>query len=174
LPAFFVSQNMSDLEQKITDIIEAPLHEMGFNIVRLKLLNKADANSGTKILEILIERLDEERVSIGDCAQASRHMSALLDVEDVIEGRYNLEVAGAGVERPLVKLQDFDKFKGYVVGIKLHKTIKESKKHQGKLEGTNGNLVMLAIKDEILNIEFDNIKDAKLVLTDELFRKLVK
>ncbi len=166
---------MSDLEKKIIDIIEDPLREMGFNIVRLRLLNRANANSSTKILEILIERLDEERISIGDCAIASRHMSALLDVEDVIEGKYNLEVAGAGVERPLVKLHDFEKFKDYVIGIKLLKAVKESKKHQGKLEGVEGDKVMLRIGDgSVLAIEFENIKDAKLILTDELFRKLVK
>jgi ribosome maturation factor RimP len=165
---------MLDLEEKIINIIEAPLHEMGFNIVRLKLLNRANAISNTKILEILIEKLDEEKISIGDCAQASRHISALLDVEDVIEGKYNLEVAGAGVERPLVKIEDFDKFKDYVIEIKLHKPVKESKKHQGKLEAVVDNNIMLAIKDETLRIEFNNIKDAKLVLTDELFRKLMK
>ena len=162
---------MSNLERKITDIIEAPLTEMGFSIVRLRLLSQSN---GPRILEILVERIDEVRISIGDCAAVNRHLSAILDVEDVIEGRYNLEVSGPGVERPLVKLQDYDKYKGNVIGIKLLKSVKESKKLQGMLEGVNGNEIILKIKDEILHIEFENIKDAKLVLTDELFKKLVK
>jgi len=166
---------MSDLEKKIIDIIEASLADMGFCIVRLRILNRSNAVSSTKILEILIERLNEEKISIKDCADASRHISSLLDVEDVIEGRYNLEVAGAGVERPLVKLSDFEKFKDYVIEIKLHNGVKESKKHQGKLEDVKGDQIILKRQDGlVLEIEFENIKDAKLILTDELFRKLVK
>lgn len=161
-------------EQKILEIIEAPLTGMGYNIVRLRLLASGGI-APKKILEILIERLDEVHTSIGDCKQASYHISALLDVEDVIEGRYNLEVSSAGVERPLVKLEDFVKYSGYVIEVKLHNAVEACKKYQGHLiEVLENKIILKTSTNPNLQLEFANIKDAKLVLTDELFKKIVK
>lgn len=163
------------LEQKVHEILEPALHDLGYGIVRLRLLSRNTSASSMKILEILIERLDGVHVSISDCKKASNHASAILDVEDVIDGRYNLEVSSAGVERPLVKLEDFKRFQGYVIEIKLHNAVKDSKKHQGTLDTVNGETINIKKKDgEIIDFIFENIKDAKLVLTDELFRKIVK
>lgn len=163
------------LEQQIHEILEAPLHSLGYAIVRLRLFSRNSPASSMRILEILIERLDGVHVSITDCKKASDHASAILDVEDIIDGRYNLEVSSAGVERPLVKLKDFERFNGYVVEIKLHNAVKEAKKHQGTLLGLEGETIKLQKKDgEVVDFAFENIKDAKLVLTDELFRKIVK
>ena len=97
------------------------------------------------------------------------------DVEDIIDGKYNLEVSSAGIERPLVKLQDFDRFKNYVAEIKLHHALNGAKKYECTIIGTEGqNIKVMLGKDEVVSIDFENIKDAKLVLTDELFKKIVK
>lgn len=148
---------------------------MGFNIVRLRFLG--GSTTPTKILEILIEKLaEDERVTISDCAKVSRHISALMDVEDIITTKYNLEVASAGIERPLVTEADFKKFAGKVVAIKLHNAVENTKKYQGVLETIDENkIIKVSVgKDKVMDFAFDNIKDAKLVLTDELFRKIVK
>lgn len=162
---------MTNTETKITEVIEPSLTEMGLSIVRLRL----NSSSGKKILEILLERIDGERVSVGDCSKASRQIGAILDVEDIIEQKYNLEVGSAGVERPLVKESDFDKFKNRVIALKLHNLVDEKKKHQGLLIGIDENKIVRieASKGKHIDIEYDNIKDAKLVLTDEMYRKLL-
>ncbi|MBP9839084.1 MAG: ribosome maturation factor RimP, partial [Proteobacteria bacterium] len=171
---------MTELEQKIHDIIADTMQTLGFGVVRIRMNGGGESAGARKTLEILIERLDAKPVSIGDCRMANINISALLDVEDVIATRYNLEVSSAGVERPLVKLADFDRFKDNVVLVKLHKAVMELKKYQGKLLGIDGEKVLLELPKSksqdavIMQFEFDNIKDAKLVLTDELFRKIVK
>ena len=162
------------LDEQIIEIIEAPLQDMGFGIVRLRLHNRSSGAHNMKVLEILIERIDGVHISITDCKNASNHISAILDVEDVIDSKYNLEVSSAGIERPLVKIQDFDRFKDYVAEIKLHNLVNGAKKHQCTILGTDGDKIKVKIDSEEVEIEFENIKDAKLVLTEELFRKILK
>ena len=163
------------LENNIQQTIEAPLQSMGFEIVRLRLQSRSSGAHNLKVLEILIERTDGVHISITDCKNASNHISAILDVEDIIDGKYNLEVSSAGIERPLVKLQDFDRFKDYVAEIKLHNALNNAKKYECTIIGTEGDAIKVKIaKDEIVSIDFENIKDAKLVLTDELYKKIVK
>jgi ribosome maturation factor RimP len=162
------------LEKKIFETINETVENMGFEIVRLKLTSNSVKLASKKILEILIARKDEQHVSIGDCRSLSHQLSAVLDVEDVIEGKYNLEIASAGVERPLVKLSDFEKYKHYVIKLKLHKSVNDSKKYQCKILDVIGDKIncMLDNKEHI-TIEYDNVKDAHLVLTDDLYRKIV-
>jgi len=163
------------LENNIQQVIEAPLQSMGFELVRLRLQNRSSGANNLKVLEILIERTDGVHISITDCKNASNHISAILDVEDIIDGKYNLEVSSAGIERPLVKLQDFDRFKDYVAEIKLHNALNGTKKYECTIIGTEDSAVKVRMgKDEVVSIDFENIKDAKLVLTDELYKKIVK
>jgi ribosome maturation factor RimP len=163
---------MTNIEEKITQTIEPSLIDMGFGIVRLRL----NSATGKKILEILLERLDGGRINVEDCSKANRSIGAILDVEDIIESKYNLEVGSAGLERPLVTESDFNKFKNQVIGVKLHKAIDDKKKYQGLLMGIDENkMVKLEMnKNKNVDIEYSNIKDAKLILTEELFRKLLK
>lgn len=159
------------MEEQILNIIKEPLTDMGFNVVRLRI----ERPSNKKILEILLEKLDETNISIGECAKASRHISALLDVEDIIKGKYNLEVSSAGIERPLVKKEDFNRFKNRIVQVKLYNPHEEKKKLKGNLLGIDDEaLVSIEVGQKVLKFEFSNIKDAKLVLTDELYRQLIK
>lgn len=166
----------TELESKIYNLIADTLTSLGLGIVRLRMTDGGTSVSSKKTLEILIERLDESHVSIKDCKVASNNISALLDVEDIVPYHYNLEVSSAGVERPLVKLEDFVKFKDYVIQIKLYKAVSNAKKYQGKLLGLEDDEIVIGIENpvSIIKFEFANIKDAKIVLTDELFRKIIK
>ncbi len=165
-----------ELENKIYGVIIETLKSLGFDIVRLRMTDRGTAVSSIRILEILIERLDGSHVSIKDCKIASNNISALLDVEDIIPNQYNLEVSSAGIERPLVKLADFERFKDYIVQIKLHNAIEGAKKYQGKLLGVDNENISIEIQKptSVINFEFANIKDAKIVLTEDLFRKIIK
>jgi len=165
------------IEQLVHDTILGAVAALGFDIVRIRMLDKnVTADSATKVLEILIERKDGVYVSIADCKNVSNAISTILDVEEVIDSKYNLEVSSAGVERPLIKPEDFVRFNNYVVQIKLHQAVEGAKKYIGRI--ISADAVSVTIKQDNgtkeLSINFENIKDAKLVLTDELFRKIIK
>ena len=83
---------------------------MGFEIVRVLVSGKT-----RPVLQMIIDRLDGENISVDDCVEVSRTLSAILDVEDPIQGAYMLEVSSPGPERPLTKLVHFQRFVGHIV-----------------------------------------------------------
>lgn len=162
------------LEQKLYELLLEPVKALGFHIVRIRYLSKGGKDA-LYTLEILIERLDRSNISVADCRSASYHISALLDVENVINSAYNLEVSSPGVERPLVRLEDFERFLNYVIRTKLHEVVEGKKKWQGSINAVEGQDIILLTEDKsFLRINFANIKEASLVLTEELFRKILK
>lgn len=159
------------MEEKILDIIKDPMEDMGFGIVRVRFSGSGER----KILEILLEKLDDTNITIEECARANRHIGAILDVEDIIASKYNLEVSSAGIERPLVYKKDYEKYANREVLIKTSNAIDGKKKFQGILQGINNDdIVSLKVEGEHIDFDLSNIKDAKLVLTDELFRQIMK
>ncbi|WP_342269602.1 ribosome maturation factor RimP [Rickettsia endosymbiont of Orchestes rusci] len=159
---------MQSIEQEIISLIEETLTTMGFEpvVVRLRGLNY-------KTLEILIDRLDGEKVTIEDCRKVSQNISAILDVEDIIDDAYNLEVSSSGVERPLVKFEDYNRFSGREVNIKLKALLNGKTRYQGKIIKAEDDKVYVNLKGEELVIDFNLIKNASLVLTDEMFKELL-
>jgi ribosome maturation factor RimP len=156
------------MEEKITSLIEETVNSLGFDIVKLSI-----QGGKSKVLQIMIDRLDSEKVKIADCRLVSRNVSALLDVEDVIADKYLLEVSSAGVERPLVKLRDFQKFMGREIKIVLREQVGGKLKYKGKITGVEDNLIILQSKNIEFKFDFLNVKNANLVLTDEMFRELL-
>lgn len=157
------------MENKIAELIDDTITGLGFELVRVAI-----NGSKPKIVEILIERLDGEKVQIADCRSVSRNISAILDVEDVIAGKYFLEVSSAGVERPLVKEKDFERFQGYEVKLRLKEAWNSNLTYKGKLLGMNGDKVRLQSKNVELSFDYDNIKKANLIFTEEMFRASLK
>jgi ribosome maturation factor RimP len=159
---------MQITEQEITDIIEESLNDLGFDLVKVTL--KGSVN---KVLEILIDRLDGDKISVIDCRNASRHISAVLDVEDVISDKYFLEVSSAGVERPLIKFKDYARFIDREVTIKLKELVNARTRYNGRILKAEDNQIYLMSDGEEIVVLFDKIKKANLVLTDEMFKNLV-
>ncbi len=163
----WVYMALSTLEQKIWNILEPVAANLGYDIVKISM-----QGSNRKVLDIAIDKKDGSAVTIKDCKTASNNFSAILDVEEVIPDRYYLEVGSSGVERPLVKLEDFDRFAGRLISIKTHRPINEAKKFQGEILSRNGEVIELKIPSgEIMKFEYENIKSANLVFTDEMFRQ---
>lgn len=154
-----------NIEQKVTDIIINPLELLGFELVKVSL-----GGHNSRVLEILIDRLDQEKVSISDCQLVSRNISALLDVEEVILDKYYLEVASCGIERPLTKMNDFSKFIGQEAKIKLKELMNGCGNYQGKIIKVENENIQIEVNSEIISIPFELVKKARLVFTEEMFR----
>ena len=159
-----------DIVQKITQIIEPTLADMGFALVRV-LYQGADTNN---TLQIMIERADYSAMQADDCEKVSKALSAILDVEDVIANRYLLEVTSPGIDRPLVKLSDYQRFTGREAKVETLIPVDGRKRFKGKLSGVDGNQIMINFEGLELKIDFDIISKAKLVLTDELVAQMLK
>ena len=159
---------MSDIE-KIKEIIDPVLEDMGYELVRLQF--KGDEGSHT--LQIMAERQEDGLLAIENCEEISRSLSAILDVEDIISDKYHLEVSSPGVDRPLTRLKDFENYKDFDVKIELESPISDEirqKKFRGLLLGTNEENVQIKTDEGEFEFAFSLIKKAKLVLTDELLK----
>ena len=159
-------------DNRLSQLIEPTLTHMGYGLVRVMM----QGGGKHQTLQIMAERSDGAAMTVDDCESISRQLSALLDVEDPISGAYQLEVSSPGIDRPLTRLADFDRFKGYLAVVELAAPMmmedgKNRKKFQGMLTGTTGETVKMTGEGKA-NWEFDfgNIAKAKLVLTDELIK----
>ena len=102
-------------------------------------------------------------VSLADCQNVSRDASTALDVADVIEGAYRLEVTSPGIERPLVKLHDFERFAGHEVKLQTREPISERRKFQGTLLGVEDQTVRFEQDGAVITIPYTNIAKCNLV-----------
>ncbi len=159
-----------DLVEKITQLIEPVLQDRGFELVRVSY----QGNDNNNTLQVMAEHKDGQNMTADDCESLSRALSAILDVEDIIAGRYLLEVTSPGIDRPLVKLQDYDRFKGREAKIETLLPIDGRKRFKGLLKGVQGNQVLIDFEGNEIAIDFSAISKAKLVLTDELVAQLLK
>ena len=107
-------------------------------------------------------------MTVDDCADLSHALSPVLDEHDPIEGNYTLEVSSPGIDRPLVRLDDFDRFKGFEAKIECQIPIDGRKRFSGRLQGVDGSDVILTFDGADVRLPFDQIAKAKLILTDEL------
>ena len=156
------------IDQRMAAIVQPALKGMGFELVRLRLM------SGKKItLQIMAERPDGT-MEVEDCAELSRTLSAILDVEDPIESEYTLEVSSPGIDRPLTRLSDFDRWEGYEAKLETTELIDGRRRFKGLLCGIEGTEVLIEIDEGTIGLEFDWLSDAKLVLTDDLIRESLR
>jgi ribosome maturation factor RimP len=151
---------------RVAKLVEPVLDGMGFRLVRVKM-------SGAT-LQIMAERPDGS-FTIDDCEQASRAISPMLDVEDVISSRYFLEMSSPGIDRPLVRTQDFERWAGHEARIEMAVPQAGRKRFRGVLEGFADGEVRLFIDNPeggpeklLIGVPFADIGEAKLVLTDAL------
>ena len=165
---------MSDLiakaaiDKRLAEIVKPVIEDLGYELVRLRLMSGKQT-----ILQIMAER-PEGGIEVDDCAKISTEVSAILDVDDPIDGEYALEVSSPGIDRPLTRLKDFDTFEGYEAKIETNELIDGQRRFKGELRGTQDGEVLVEIQQGIIGLEFDWLSDAKLVLTDELIAESLK
>ena len=169
---------MSDLiaktamDRKLAEIVTPVIADMGFELVRLRLMG-----GERKTLQIMAERPDGG-IEVDECAQISNALSAVLDVEDPLADAYALEVSSPGIDRPLTRLKDFDTYEGYEAKVETQDLIDGQKRFRGILAGIEDNEVLLNIEKNgealTVGLDFDWLADAKLVMTDELIKAMLK
>jgi ribosome maturation factor RimP len=148
---------------RVTELIEPTLHDMGFELVRVLM-----SGGQRPTLQVMVERLDQAPVTLEHCAEVSHALSALLDVADPLPGAYRLEVTSPGLDRPLVRRADYERFAGLEARLETELPIEGRRRFRGRLLGLAGDRIRLALPEGETSIPFDAIKKAKLVLTDEL------
>lgn len=157
---------MASLLDKVTALIAEPAKALGYNLVLVKF----NETSRNRTLQIMAERITDGGMAIEDCEKLSRTVSALLDVDDVISSAYRLEVSSPGIDRPLTRLHDFADYKGFTAKIETQLPIEGRKRFSGTLLGLEGEMVAIKVDHDEYHIAFNNIANAKLVLTDELIK----
>ncbi|MET4102644.1 ribosome maturation factor RimP [Roseovarius sp. MBR-78] len=156
------------IDRRLAEIITPVIEDMGFELVRVRLMG-----GKLPLLQIMADR-PEGGIEVDDCAAISTAVSAILDVEDPVSDPYTLEVSSPGIDRPLTRLKDFEEFEGYEAKIETAEPIDGRKRFKGVLAGVEGDEVMVNVAEGTIGLRFDWLSDAKLILTDELIREMLR
>ena len=148
----------SDPIQEATALIEPTVHELGYELVRVHM-----TGGGRPTLQVMAERLDREAMTVEDCAEISRAVSALLDVHDPVRGSYTLEVSSPGLNRPLVRPADYDRFRGSLARVETHEAIEGRKRFKGRLLGREDSSIRIETESGEIVIPLEAIRRARLL-----------
>ncbi len=149
---------------EVRRIVTPSLEAMGYELVRVQISGRERLQ-----LQIMAERVDRQGMTVDDCAEISRAVSAALDVEDPIPGPYTLEVSSPGIDRPLTREGDWDRFSGHEAKVDLRTPLDGRKRFRGILRGLRERSVILTLEDgSEVALPVDEVQRAKLVLTDAL------
>lgn len=160
----------SPLEMRLAEIAEPVVVELGFELVRVRITGGDNKN-----VQIMAEKPDRT-MTVDSCADISRALSQRFDEVDPISSEYTLEISSPGIARPLTRPNDFEDFKGHVIKAELAEAMDGRKRFRGVLDGMEDGHVMIAVegdKDEngqemVWGLPFEEIAEARLVMTDEL------
>jgi ribosome maturation factor RimP len=158
----------SALEARVAGIVEPVANDLGYDLVRVRVIQ-----GGGLTLQIMAERPDG-RFAVEDCEKLSKEISPALDVEDPIDREYQLEVSSPGIDRPLVRPRDFARWQGHEAKIELRDNLEGRRRFRGLIETSDGTGVTIHLPDvpegapSDHRLDFADIAEAKLVMTDEL------
>ncbi len=152
-----------DAADRIERLIRPTAEALGFDLIKVQLLGKQRFR-----LQIMAERRVDGSMTIDDCAELSRAIAPILEVEDPLPDAYTLEVSSPGIDRPLVRLEDFDTYAGFEAKIEMTVPVGGRRRFQGRLLGTDESSVRVRVEDQEVALAFDDIRRAKLMLTEDL------
>lgn len=148
---------MATLEQNLQEMLQGAVEDLGCELWGI------ECQRAGRFMTVRLFIDKEGGVTIDDCSDVSRQVSAILDVEDPIADKYNLEVSSPGLDRPLFTLAHYERFVGREVVIHLRIPMFDRRKWQGKLESVEGDLITLIVDNEPRQFAFGNIQKANLV-----------
>ena len=164
----------SGVAARVAAIAEPVIEELGFRLVRVKV----SGQNGCTV-QIMAER-EDGTMTVEDCEAVSRALSPVFDLEDPVEWAYNLEISSPGIDRPLVRVQDFERWSGHEARIEMAAPMAGRKRFRGVIRGVDGNTVGLELadaregEDRLVRLSLADLAEARLVLTDELVRESLR
>jgi ribosome maturation factor RimP len=162
------------LPARVANIAEPVVEQLGYRLVRIKI----SASEGCTI-QIMAERPDGS-MTVEDCEAISRALSPVFDVNEPIDRAYRLEISSPGIDRPLVRKSDFERFTGHLAKIEMEVPVDGRKRFRGILTGVEGENAKLRMDNVAEGVNADvslpiaDMGDAKLVLTDELVSQALR
>ena len=154
---------------RVGQIIEGAMTDLGFHLVRVQF---SGSKSGRAQLQIMAEPTDDREMTVEDCETLSRHVAALLDVEDPISDAYTLEVSSPGIDRPLTRIEDYVRYSGELAKITLRFMLDGRKRFNGRLGGLDGDgRVVLETAFGRFDFAFDEIEAARIDPVEILARE---
>jgi len=162
------------LAARVAAIVEPVLEQLSFRLVRVRISGMDGCT-----VQIMAERADGT-MSIDDCELVSRALSPVLDVADPIERAYRLEISSPGLDRPLVRRSDFERFAGNIVKIEMGVALDGRRRFRGALLGIDGDKARVRRTDAAADenpdvlLPIEEMAEAKLVLTSELIAQSLK
>jgi len=146
------------LEEKLTSLVASAVEAVGLELVGVEYL----AQGAHSVLRVYID--SEQGVSLDDCSKVSHQISGVLDVEDPIRGKFNLEVSSPGLDRPLFTPAHFERFTGEGVKLRLRQPLNGQRKFKGVIEAVEDGHIQIALDDaQVLELEMDEIEKANLI-----------
>ncbi len=169
-PAAFLALDQDDhptltgLDARIATAITPTLGAMGFELVRVAVLGKE-----TPTVQIMADRADGSQIAVEDCEAISHAVGAVLDVEDPIPGNWHLEVSSAGIDRPLTRAKDWNRFSGHLAKAEVAIPVNGRKRFAGIVLGAADGQARMRLDDGTeIALPLQDIRKARLVLTDAL------
>ena len=156
--------NHTGLEGRIAAIVAPTLGGMGYELVRVAVLGRENPT-----VQIMADRADGALIAVGDCEAISHALGAVLDVEDPMPGEWTLEVSSAGIDRPLTRAKDWNRFSGHLARAEVNMPLDGRKRFSGIVMGADDAHGRLRLDDGTeVALPLADLKKARLVLTDEL------
>jgi ribosome maturation factor RimP len=154
----------TSLEARLAAILAPRLQLMGFELVRVAVLGRERPT-----VQIMADRADGSQITVEDCEQISHDVGAAIDVADPIPGAWTLEVSSAGIDRPLIRIKDWNRFAGHLARVEAFVPQNGRKRFAGVVLGADDDVARLRLDDGLeVVIRHSDIRRAKLVLTDAL------
>ncbi len=152
------------LEARIAAAIGPAVEHMGYELVRVLVLGR-----DRPTVQVMADRADGSQISVEDCERISHAVSAVLDVEDPLPGAWNLEVSSAGIDRPLTRVKDWNRFAGHQARVELAAPVDGRRRFTGTVLGADAEAARLRLDtgDDVA-LPLRDVRRAKLVLTDAL------
>ena len=148
---------MATLEQNLQEMLQGAVEDLGCELWGI------ECQRAGRFMTVRLFIDKEGGVTVDDCADVSRQVSAILDVEDPIADKYNLEVSSPGLDRPLFTLPQFERYIGQDIAVHLRIPVMERRKWQGKLESIENDMVILIVDGQEQVLVFGNIQKANVV-----------
>jgi ribosome maturation factor RimP len=158
------------VEERVIALVEPTATQLGYRIVRVRL-----SGNRRKTLQIMAERISDGQMGIDDCTRLSRALSPVFDLEDPVQGEFSLEISSPGIDRPLMRIEDFERFVGHEAKLETASMIDGRRRFRGEIAGVDGDEIRLRVAEgDELRLKLASLSDARLVLTDKLIAEDLK